>query len=78
MTAMDAPAARNTDRLATRATAVGAGLLALMPAWLVAVRVTALLWDPPVGPTAALLIAIATCIAVATATNRHLRRAGSH
>jgi membrane protein implicated in regulation of membrane protease activity len=75
MTAMNVATERNADRMARRATAVGAGLLLLMPAWLVAVRVTALLWDPPVGPTVAMLTAIAICVVAATAVNRRLRRA---
>jgi hypothetical protein len=45
-----------------------------MPTWLLAVRATALLWSPPVGPIVALVIAIASCIAIAVRTNRRLRR----
>jgi hypothetical protein len=74
MTADDGMTEHNADRVARRATAVGVGLLVLMPTWLIAVRVTALLWDPPVGPTVALLIAIATCAVVAAAMNRRLHR----
>ena len=75
MTGHNVAAERKDDRVARRATAVGVGLLVLMPAWLVAVRVTALLWSPPAGPTVALLITIATCVVVASAMNRRLRRA---
>lgn len=75
MIAVQTEAERNAERTARWATATGVGLLVLMPAWLVAVRVTALLWRPPVGPSVALLTALTTCVAVAVYTNRRLRRA---
>jgi uncharacterized membrane protein len=61
------------ERTARWATVTGVGLLVLMPAWLVAIRVTALLWRPPVGPTVALLTALITCVVVAVGANRRLR-----
>jgi hypothetical protein len=74
MTAAEPETGRNAERTARWATAAGVGLLVLMPAWLVAVRVTDLLWRPPVGPTVALLTAITSCMVVAVCTNRRLRR----
>jgi hypothetical protein len=53
---------------------MGVGFLVLMPAWLIAVRVTALLWRPPVGPIIALAVAIASCMVIAVGMNRRLRR----
>jgi hypothetical protein len=47
MTATEPETGRNAERTARWATAAGIGLLVLMPAWLVAVRVTDLLWRPP-------------------------------
>jgi hypothetical protein len=45
MTATEPETGRNAER--TARWAAGIGLLVLMPAWLVAVRVTDLLWRPP-------------------------------
>jgi uncharacterized membrane protein len=73
MMATQTEAERNAERTARWATATGVGLLVLMPAWLVAIRVTALLWRPPVGPTVALLTALITCVVVAVGANRRLR-----
>jgi uncharacterized membrane protein len=73
MTAAEPETGRNAERTARWATAAGVGLLVLMPAWLVAIRVTALLWRPPVGPTVALLTALITCVVVAVGANRRLR-----
>jgi hypothetical protein len=47
---------------------VGVGLIAMMLTWVIGNRLAALVWDAPVGPTLALISAIAaglsaTCIA---------------
>lgn len=41
------------DRVAAWATAAGIGLVALMLTWLVGNRLTALVWEPPLGPSVA-------------------------
>ena len=58
--------------VAARAIGVGVGLIALMLAWLIGNRVTALAWDPPVGPTVAFLGAILIGIATAILSGRRL------
>lgn len=46
------------DRVSAWAVGVGIGLMAMMVTWLIVQRLTALAWDPPVGPTVALISAI--------------------
>ena len=58
--------------VAARAIGVGVGLIALMLAWLIGNRLTALAWDPPVGPTVAFLGAILIGIATAILSGRRL------
>lgn len=58
--------------VAARAIGVGVGLIALMLAWLIGNRLTALAWDPPVGPTVAFLGAILIGIATAIFSGRRL------
>ncbi|HEX5950295.1 MAG TPA: hypothetical protein VFZ96_04790 [Actinomycetota bacterium] len=58
--------------VAARAIGVGVGLIALMLAWLVGNRLTALAWDPPVGPTVAFLASIAIGIVTAILAGRRL------
>lgn len=48
----------HADRVASWATGVGIGLIVLMLVWLVGNRLTALVLDPPVGPSVALAAAI--------------------
>lgn len=54
---------RRADLVAAWVTGVGIGLAAFMLTWLVANRVTALVWAPPAGPVIAMAIAIAAGIA---------------
>jgi hypothetical protein len=58
---MDAGSSRiRADRVAAWAVGVGVGLIATMLTWLIGNRVAALAWESPVGPTIALMTAIAT------------------
>ena len=50
------------DVLATRAMAVGIGLLVLMLTWLVGNRVAGMLWEAPTGPVVAFASAITSGI----------------
>jgi len=64
-----------SDRVAARVTGVGVGFMALMLTWLVGSRLAALIWEPPVGPTVAILTAILVGIATAlVASARFLRQ----
>jgi len=45
------------DRVAAWATGAGVGLLVLMVAWLIGNRIAGLVWDPPVGPSVAIVAA---------------------
>ena len=72
------PSRVRADRVSAWAVGVGVGLIATMVTWLIGNRLTALAWDPPVGPTVALIAAIgvgvsATCIA-AIRLDRSVRR----
>ncbi len=73
-----AAAAARAHRLAARATGAGVGLVALMLTWLVGSRLVALVWPPPLGPTAALVAAqvvgLGTGVAVGARLARGLRR----
>lgn len=60
------------ELIAARAVGVGIGLITLMLAWLVGNRMTALAWDPPVGPTVAFVGAIAIGMATAIVSGRRL------
>jgi hypothetical protein len=64
------------ERVARLATATGVGFLALMPAWLLGVRLAALVWQPPAGPIVALLSAITISMVAGSAANRRLRPRG--
>ena len=62
------------ESVAAWATGVGVGLIALMVVWLIGNRVTALLWDAPVGPTVAFVGAIAVGAACAIVSGARLAR----
>lgn len=62
------------DRVAARATGAGIGLIALMLTWLIGNRLTGLIWDPPVGPTVAIVGATVAGAIVAVASGRVLLR----
>ncbi|MGZ8582964.1 MAG: hypothetical protein ACXWX4_07015 [Actinomycetota bacterium] len=76
---MDAERSRIlADRVAAWAVGTGIGLMAMMLTWLIGNRLASLVWDPPVGPTVALLAAIGVGV-IATALaglrlDRSLRR----
>ena len=53
------------DVVAARATGVGAGLVVFMVVWVIGNRLTGLLWPPPVGPVAAMIVAILAGVLVA-------------
>ena len=56
---MDAERSRIVaDRLSAWAVGMGVGLIAMMLTWLIGNRLAGLAWDPPVGPTVALVAAI--------------------
>lgn len=65
---------RRADRVAAWATGAGVGFMALMLTWLVGNRLAALVWAPPVGPTVALLGAIATGLAATLVAGARLAR----
>lgn len=60
------------ETVGARAIGVGVGLIALMLAWLVGNRLTALAWDPPVGPTVAFVAAIVVGIVTALVSGHRL------
>jgi prepilin signal peptidase PulO-like enzyme (type II secretory pathway) len=62
------------DRVAAWATGAGVGFAALMLTWLVANRLTALLWDPPLGPSVAFVAAIVVGVVTALVSGRRLAR----
>jgi hypothetical protein len=49
---------RDPDLIAAWVTGVGIGLIVHMITWLIANRITSLVWAPPVGPTIAFGLAI--------------------
>lgn len=53
------------DVVAARATGVGAGLVVFMVVWVIGNRLTGQLWPPPVGPVAAMIVAILAGVLVA-------------
>jgi len=60
------------DVVAARAFGVGAGLVALMLAWLAGNRLAALFFGPPAGPVAAFAAAVAMGIVVTVVMGRRL------
>ncbi len=53
---------------------IGVGLIALQITWFLANRLTSFVWDPPVGPTVALSVAILAGIVVSVIAGRRLAR----
>lgn len=47
-----------SEIVAARGVGVGIGLIALMLVWLIGSRLTGLIWDRPVGPTVAFVLAL--------------------
>lgn len=79
---MDAERSRIlADRVAAWAVGTGIGLMAMMLTWLIGNRLASLAWDPPVGPTVALLAAIVVGVTATSLAglrlDRSLRRSGS-
>jgi hypothetical protein len=66
---------RAAETVAAWATGVGMGLAALMVSWLIANRITALVWEVPLGPVVAMSLAIG--IGVITTVFGGRRLAGS-
>jgi hypothetical protein len=64
--------ATTSDTVAAWATGAGVGLVALMLTWLIANRLAALLWDPPVGPVLAFTLALTAGLVTAMASGRKL------
>lgn len=56
------------------ATAVGVGLLTFMVAWLVGARIAERIWGPPVGPVAAMGVAILAGAVLGVVLARRLAR----
>jgi hypothetical protein len=62
------------DRVAAWATGSGIGLMALMLTWLIGNRLTALVWDPPVGPVVAFVGAVVVGAVTAAVSGWRLAR----
>lgn len=62
------------DRVAAWATGAGVGAAVLMVGWLVGNRLAGLVWDPPVGPTVAIVAALAAGVVAGTVMGRRLAR----
>ncbi len=62
------------DSVSAWATGTGIGLIALMVVWLVGNRVTASLWDPPVGPIVAFGLAVIAGLTTSVVWARRLAR----
>ena len=60
------------DSVAAWAVGIGVGLIALQVTWLIANRLTAIFWDPPVGPTIALTTALVAGVVVSVVASRRL------
>lgn len=62
------------DRVSAWAVGVGVGLIAMMLTWLIGNRLAALAWDPPVGPTVALISAVGAGLITACIAGLRLDR----
>ena len=62
------------DRVAAWAVGAGIGLITLMVIWLVGYRVAAVIWEPPIGPSVALAVAILGGIAATMRSGARLAR----
>lgn len=60
------------DSVAAIAIGIGVGLIALQLTWLIANRLTSLVWEAPLGPTIAFASAILTGIVVSIVVGRRL------
>jgi hypothetical protein len=63
-----------SELVAARTVGAGVGLIVLMLVWLVANRLTGLVWDPPVGPTVAFVGSIVVGTATAIVSGARLAR----
>lgn len=62
------------DSVAAGAIGIGVGLIALQLTWLLGNRITSFLWDPPIGPTIAFIVAVLIGIVVSVVAGRRLVR----
>lgn len=62
------------DVVAAWATGTGIGLVVLMIAWLTGNRLAGLVWDPPLGPIVAFVLAIVVGAITAAISGRRLAR----
>lgn len=62
------------DRVAAWAVGTGIGLMAMMLTWLIGNRLASLAWDPPVGPTVALVAAIGVGVTATSLAGLRLDR----
>ena len=60
------------DSIAAIAIGIGVGLIAVQLTWLIANRLTSLVWEAPLGPTIAFAFAILTGIVVSIIVGRRL------
>ena len=60
------------DSVAAIAIGIGVGLIALQLTWLIANRLTSLVWEAPLGPTIAFALAVFTGIVVSIIAGRRL------
>ena len=65
---------RRADLVAAWATGLGIGVAVFMLIWLVVIRITTLIWAPPVGPVIAMAIAIVAGIAASLGYGWRLSR----
>jgi len=63
---------RDPDVMAAWATGIGIGLIAHMLTWLIGNRLTALIWEAPVGPIVAFSLAIVVGIAISIVAAKRL------
>lgn len=66
--------AERADRVAAWATGSGIGLMGLILIWLIGNRITALIWDPPMGPAVAFVAAILVGIVTTVVAGLRLAR----
>lgn len=66
--------AGRADGVAAWATGAGIGFIALMVAWLIGNRLTALVWAPPVGPAVAFGGAVLAGLVTAVVSGWRLAR----